>query len=116
MDFWDYEYLNIPINYDGVRELDSSSDSKWCNVYSIKLTKEDVNNVFRLFLAFNSAFGIIIDIAEEERILNPDLTEALSIARKYYDDATDDVKPSVKKVIDAINAALKYNTFVEFDL
>lgn len=116
MGLWDHEYLNIPMNDKGVQELDGCTDSGWHDVYSIKLMEEDLDNILHLINVFNATFDILIDIAEEERLITADLKEALSIAKKYYDDASDDVKPSVQKVIDAINVALEHNTFVEFDL
>lgn len=45
MDFWDYKYINIPIDDDGVHELDSANDLEWFNVCGIKLTKEDIDNI-----------------------------------------------------------------------
>ena len=116
MDFWDFEYLNIPMNKDGIFELDNVYDEKWENVYSIQLTKEDVKNIDKLINDFNSAFNIIIDLAEEERLVNENLQPALVLAKKSFETVSDKVKPSIKKVIDAINKAIEYNTFVEFDL
>lgn len=116
MNFWDFEYLNIPMNNNGIFELDNVYDEKWKNVYSIQLTKEDVENIDSLINDFNSTFNIIIDLAEEEQLLNENLQPALILAKKRFEVASDKVKPSIQKVIDAINKAIEYNTFVEFDL
>ena len=116
MDFWDYEYLNVPMNKDGIFELDNVYDEKWKNVYSIQLTKEDFENIDNLINDFNSAFNIIIDLAEEERLANENLQPALVLSKNRFEVAPDKIKPSIKKVIDAINKAIEYNTFVEFDL
>lgn len=116
MDFWDYEYLNIPVNDDGVCVLDGNIDGNWDNVCSIKLTKEDIENIDNLINALNSSFGILIDLREEERLLHPHLQSALIIAEKHYKEASEDEKTSIQKVIDAINMAIEFRTFVEFDL
>lgn len=116
MDFWDYKYLNIPINDDGVFVLDGNIDGDWDNVYSIKLTKEDIENIDNLINVLNSSFGILIDLCEEERLLYPNLQPALIIAERHYTEASGGVKLSIQKVIDAINTAIGFKTFVEFDL
>ncbi len=116
MDFWDYKYLNIPINADGVCVLDGNIDGNWDNVCSIKLTKEDIENLNNLINVLNLSFGILIDLSEEERLLYTNLQPALIIAERHYKEAPDDAKLSIQKVIDAINAAIGFKTFVEFDL
>jgi hypothetical protein len=116
MDFWNFEYLNIPMNDNGVFELDNIYDGKWENVFSIQLTKQDIENTTGLINDFNSAFNIIIDVAEEERLLNKDLRTALEIANKRFITSSDKAKPSIQKIINAIKKAIEYNTFVEFDL
>ncbi len=116
MSIWDYEYLNIPLNDNGVRELDCCSDSDWHDVYSIRLIEEDIDNILHLINIFNAKFDILIDLAEEERLENINLKESLSIAERLYEEASNEKKPSIQKVIEAINVALEHNTFVEFDL
>ena len=116
MNFWDYEYLNIPINSNGVCELNGNSDLEWKDVFSIKLTRNDVENMSNLINDFNSTFDILIDLSEEERLENENLKSALAIAEKHHAIAPNEIRPSLQKVIVAITKAIEFNTFVEFDL
>lgn len=116
MGFWDCRYLNVPMNEKGVLELDRTSDDNRPNVFSIQLTKEDIANIDNLVNDFNSTFGIIIDFAEDERLLNGNLLPALVLAKKRLETSPKETKRSIQKILDAINKAIEFNTFVEFDL
>lgn len=112
---WDYASLNVPLNEKGIEELDLGYDK--VDVYHIRLSEEEANSLWKLFFALNEAFEILIDMAEEEILPFECLEKALCIAKSHLDTATDPIeKEATKKVIHAIEIAIKAKTYVEFSL
>ena len=112
-------YINVPLNAAGIKEFENYDDEMQ-NVKTYELTKDEYDSLRasgKLFQKFDEAFGIIIDVCEEERILNEDLSRAIEICEKFLKkNLTKDELMGTKKIIDALQLAFDSGTFCEIDI
>lgn len=109
---WDYLNLNIPLNGDGVSELESDSED-WKNVYTVHLEKEDYEELNDLFDQFNRRFDILIDFCEEEVLENRYIQEAIQMTEVYSVERPT-AKESCKKLKAALEKGLETGYYVLF--
>ncbi len=101
-------YINVPLNKNGIEEFEHCEE-EMPNVKTFELTKEEYEVLRQpksLFQRFDEKFGIIIDICEEERIDNDNLSDALKIVNtmlaKHKSEVAD---KALRKVADSIKEA-----------
>lgn len=112
-------YMNVPLNESGISEFEGY-DEEMSNVKTFSLTQEEYEALRQpkgLFQEFDDKFGIIIDVCEEERINNEDLSEALLTARKRLSRKNEAVtERGIQKVIESLECAIMAGTFWEIDI
>ena len=110
--------INIPLNEDGVREFEEyEKDTQ--NVKTFELSEEEYIYLRRpggLFSKFDSVFGTIIDVCEEERIDSEYLTEALKLVDNELKKCNNEGCDAISKVKESIKLAIKAGTFWEIDV
>ncbi|SFA88450.1 hypothetical protein SAMN05216249_10499 [Acetitomaculum ruminis DSM 5522] len=112
-------YINVPLNEEGVRELDNL-DKNISNVATFELNEQEYNYLRKplgLFSKFDKNFGTIIDVCEEERIIYDDLDKAIGLVQKERKKLKE---PEEKKALDIVEDSLKLaqksKTFWEIDI
>lgn len=112
-------YLNVPLNKRGIEEFDSY-DEKMINVKTIELSAEEYSSLRAkggLFDRFDSEFGTLIDVCEEERIANEQLPMAISLTEKKIKKVTTGSEQTgCQKVLEALKTAIDSETFLEIDI
>lgn len=111
-------YINVPMNEDGLEEFESFAEET-PNVYSVELTKDEyavLSSANGLFKEYYKAFGIIIDVCEEEDIDIDEIDQAIEITKQYLTkvkNATE--KSGVEKVMKALKMGKEAGYYVEFN-
>ncbi len=112
-------YLNVPINDSGISEFEGCSE-EMPNVRTFELTEDEylfLRKPNGLFQKFDSEFGTIIDVCEEERLDFVNLLKAIEYTEKAIKKAKQEVKISaLSKVKDSLKLAKESGTFWEIDI
>lgn len=97
--------LSIPLN---VKDLDNIEECiPWEEIKfeEYRITKEDFNNLYKLFCEFDKPFDILIDEYEEEIIPASGIQTAIQMTLDFAATASSEVKESANKLLCALNRA-----------
>ncbi len=112
-------YLNVPINDSGISEFEGYSE-EMPNVRTFELTEKEYLFLKRpngLFQKFDTEFGTIIDVCEEERLAFENLPKAIEYTEKAIKKASQEIEISaLSKVKDSLTLAKESGTFWEIDI
>ena len=112
---WKKCYVNVPLDDQCVYEHDCTDDSM-TNVFTVELTVDDYDALFWLFRAWNDAFGILIDIFEEDEIKAEKSREALRILQNHVAKSTSsEFLAAAKKILPAVEKAVELNMPIYLD-
>lgn len=111
-------YINVPMNEKGLEEFETFAEDT-PNVYSVELTKDEyvvLSAANGLFKEYYKAFGIIIDVCEEEDIDIDEIDQAIEITKQYLTKAKNAAEKSgVEKVMQALEMGKEAGYYVEFN-
>ena len=108
-------YIQVPLNAEGLKELDSC-DEELKNVQTFELSELETDNLMDLFHKFNSSFDLLIDRYENERLPSNNVSNALVIANDYLKIMKHSLEiNATRRVIEALNLAEKLNMPIDFD-
>jgi hypothetical protein len=113
-------YINVPLNENGIAELESY-DKDMKNVRTFELTESEYECLRKkngVFEQFDSKFGTIIDVCEEERIDISNIDSALEISRVFKSKGRKNSENSAAytKLIESLETAKCAGTFWEIDI
>jgi len=108
-------YIQVPLNSAGLNELEISDD-EFANVSSFEFSVGEIEILIGLFRMFNSAFNILIDEYENERLPAEYVSSALKITHDFlakFDN--NEAKIAINRVISALQLAMNLNMPLDFD-
>lgn len=106
--------ISIPLNVRDLNVIDEKIPWEDVGFEDFQITKEDYDNLFRLFCEFDKPFGILIDEYEEEVISASDIPAAIAMAEKYAEKAPVKIKRSTEKLLVALRRAEELGRQVAF--
>ena len=112
-------FINVPLNDDGVHELESCNE-ELVNVHTFELTGDEYEVLSckgGLFEQFNEKFGIIIDLCEEEIIELCQLKEAIGLTKEKINKSKNPLEINACYIVlDSLVEAQKAKTYWEMDV
>lgn len=79
---WKKCFLSVPLDAQGLSDYDNWSDSDG-HIYTVELTVSEYEVLSEVFAKWNTEFGILIDIFEEETIAVNNVKRALEILQQH---------------------------------
>lgn len=98
-------FLSIPLNVRDINSIEEEIPWEDVRFEDFEITKEDYDNLFRLFCEFDRQFGIFVDEYEEETISASDIPAAIVMAEGYAKKASPRIKVSTEKLLAALRRA-----------
>lgn len=106
----------VPINADGVHEMEYWFDNFTKNMFVQQLTHEEAESISNsVFNKFFEEFKVPVDYSEEEDLKNEFIPRAIEIVQEANKNAKTDIeKSAIEKVLLVLQKAKNCGTYVEF--
>ena len=117
--FWreTWACFHVPLNDEGAKEMEYLDyiDTPSPNIKEFAILESESDLLWPLYDAFNKAFDIIIDTAEDETMRKEDVPKALEMAIAFKAQCSDEKTREVaSKLIEILQFANEHHQMVEF--